>query len=402
MSAKLICVTLAAMATVALASPCNEASNDRTACESLGCKWNGNNNCGQPDYCKTDDERRLRYGGMLKRNKELETFAVQRPPMSPEQASLCTNHPECTAMYRITLSPTYTSGAPNCNDLGMLPPHGRNQTDCKTENDVANNLIYNGLTEKEVKFWEKVGGLENYHKHPFPNNGIKQSVAKGANAETALMEESSNCFDARGHRDWGGIWGSSGQAPAPNDNCAFPLGFMSDTIVKNKAICVTVEGAEGRWVEIMASSRTGSDGGSFCVSDWGPEGEEQACTKEGDLYECREAGRSQSGNAKHEMKVKFQAFDNIDDAQMEIYWRIVASKLPEGTTGDNDNTEKDAEDWCQYRDAADFPMSLMGAYPLEFGGNPVFDIDTSSANRLVPGAAMLLTVVGTLLTALAW
>ena len=52
-------------------------------------------------------------------------------------------------------------------------------------------------------------------------------------------------------------------------------------------------GHAGRWVEIMASSRTGSDGGSFCVSDWGPEGEEQACTKEGDLYECREAGRSQ-------------------------------------------------------------------------------------------------------------
>ena len=62
------------------------------------------------------------------------------------------------------------------------------------------------------------------------------------------------------------------------------------------------------------------------------------------------------------MKIKFVAQDNTDDANMEIYWRIVASKLPEGKTGVA-NEEKDAEDWCQFRDSSDYPMSLMGAYP---------------------------------------
>lgn len=138
----------------------------------------------------------------------------------------------------------------------------------------------------------------------------------------------------------------------------------------------------------MAASSSGSNGGSFCVSDWGPEGNEQACTKEGDLYECREAGRSQSGLGEHEMRLKFQAFDNIDDAHIEMYWRITASKLPEGTTGE-EGEEKDAEDWCQFRDAADFPLSLMGAYPKNFNGNPVFDVRPSSGSRLAPAAALI-------------
>lgn len=313
---------------------------------------------------------------------------VLRPPLTPEQADECDpeQSPECSVIYEVNLSPEWTTGE-NCNDLGMLPPHGRNQKLCYARDKEGNSV--NGLSQVENDFWyAKRGSLRDYTTHPFPDNPNKQSVAAGANAHTSLMEPTKNCY--KQDTDWRGL--TDDENPF-NNKCAFPLGFMSDTIIKHKAICVKVKGAEGRWVEIMAASASGSNGGSFCASDWGSAGEEQACTKEGDLYECREAGRSQvkEGSA-HEMHIKFQAFDNIDDAEMGIHWRIVASKLPEGQTGKG-KEEKDAEDWCQFRDAADFPMSLMGAYPKNFAGNPVFDVEESSASGLASVLAAVAVAV---------
>jgi hypothetical protein len=208
--------------------------------------------------------------------------------------------------------------------------------------------------------------MKDFENHPFPTDETKQARARSMNAQTALTEETKECWR--------------------NNNCAFPLGFMTDTIHKNKAICVEVYNAEDKWVEVMASSRKGSDGGSFCVADWG-EGEDQACTKEGDLYECRESGNNFYGGT---MKLKFFAQDNLDDAHIGVYWRIAASKLPAGKTG-VDGEEKDAEDWCQFRDGSDYPLSLMGAYPIEFVGNPVFDIQPDGSGAVV--SSILLSAV---------
>jgi hypothetical protein len=388
----------------------------------------------EPSYCKLNNRQPLHYN-IPGRSSEIKSFQVIRPPLTAEQAEKCApeNYPECTAIYEIHLTPEFTSGPPNCNDIGMLPPHGRDQRVCADPKR-------NGLSPVESKFWEdptqwepkdrnRRNVLVDFSKHPFPDNSIKQSVAAGANAHTALMEETKNCFQSNG--DWRDInddnkAGSRNQyrdqtkdrSGGTNRQCAFPLGYMQDTIMKHKAVCVSIFGAEGRWVEIMAESAAGSNGGSFCVSDWGPEGEEQACTQGGDLYECREAGRSQAttrmdgtkwesnwrwsdrkdwAKTQHQMRVKFQAFDNIDDAQMEFNWRIVASKLAEGTTGQS-GEEKDAEDWCQFRDPSQYPQEqLMGAYAKNFNGNPVFDVQTSSASRLAPALALAAAVAAAVL-----
>jgi len=394
MRATLTIMASAAAVSVTLASPCFQIGrNQKDECETLGCRYDGGN-CREPTFCEQASEPYLYvhpYG-----DSTIDTFRVIRPPLTTEQSNLCSpaNSPECSVIYEVTLTPEYTTGPPNCNDLGMLPPHGRNQ-------EICADPTKNQLEETESKYWEnnaRKSKLGDYTNHPFPNDPIKQSVAAGANAHTSLMEETANCFKM--DSKWLATTDDNTNKrneDRPNGElnrqCAFPLGFASDTILKNKAVCVKVKGAEGRWVEIMAASAGGSSGGSFCASDWGAEGEEQACTKEGDLYECREAGRSQSGGSEHEMRVKFQAFDNIDDAHLGINWRIVASKLPEGSTG-VPGEEKDAEDWCQFRDAADYPMSLMGAYPKNFKGNPVFDIKRSSGAGLVPAAAAVLAAVG--------
>jgi hypothetical protein len=263
--------------------------------------------------------------------------------MDPEVVRLCADHPECTAIYEVDLSDTFTTGPPNCNDMGMLPPHGRNQNECK---------------QIEPELFGNNRNLKDFRSHPFPLDDVKQNVAKAANAVTSLMEESSECWDEQ--------------------DCAFPLGFATDTILKGKSVCIEVKGANDKWVEIMASSRKGSAGGSFCAKDWDGEGQDEACTKEGDLYECRESGNTQFGDS---MKIHFSAQDNTDDANIQIYWRIVASKLPAGRTGVA-GEEKDAEDWCQFRDSADYPMSLLGAYPMGFDGRPVFEVEQSGAGRV--------------------
>jgi len=358
---------------VAQTGPCKivnsaQINNKEEECVYMGCRWSGGQ-CQQPDVC--DDEQ-----GYIKYQGRDTGVYVQRQPIDPEVARLCDANPGCTAIYTVELDSEFTTGPPNCNDMGMLPPHGRDQGTCnqifpellkdrrrQSNNDLHRRGWKSGVNrESDIKF-------KDYINHPFPEDATKQNVARGANAVTALMEETRECWDSQ--------------------NCAFPLGFATDTILKGKAVCIEVKNAKDKWVEIMASSRQGSDGGSFCSKDWDSEGADEACTKEGDLYECRESGNTQFGDS---MKIKFVAQDNTDDANMEIYWRIVASKLPEGKTGVA-GEEKDAEDWCQFRDSSDYPMSLMGAYPTGYDGKPVFQVEQSHASRAGAAAAATIAAV---------
>lgn len=282
-------------------------------------------------------------------------------------ARLCDEHPECTAIYHVKLDDKFTTGPNNCNDRAMLPPHGRNQLQCKEcrENVPADIEGVNCGVGNDPRMWgtssEKHGWMD-YSDHPYPEDELKQSNAVAKNAHVSLTEASEDCYA-----------GTSGNA-----NCAFPLGFMTDRIVKHGAVCVKVENVKNSWLEIMATSSAGSDGGSFCVSDWG-EGEDVACTKEGDLAECRESGNLQIGSKTQDtVQVKFFAQDNFDDANIDFQWRIAASKVrssnsdAQKTDPENIDQSKDAEDWCQFRDGADFPQSLMKPYPVNYVPPDVF------------------------------
>lgn len=342
-----------AFAAVQARSPCVEINSrfpdtngavNKMECENLGCLYDGR--CKEPKECSMEEV--IRYQG------ENTGMKVLRSPMGADRSNLCAASPECTAIYEVTLQQKFSSGPPNCNDIGMLPAHGRDMRECEK---IAPKL-YSANSQKD------------FTSHPFPDDVVKQNSAARKNSHTALEEETKECWK--------------------DDHCAFPLGFMSDAILKSKAVCVRVKGVQDKWVEIMASSRQGSDGGSFCVKDWGKESE-QACTKEGDLYQCRESGNANFGtnNFEDEMRIMFFAQDNIDDAHMNIHWRIAASNLPK-----INNEEKDAEDWCQYRDASDYPLSLAGAYPFGFDGNPVFDKAEDSASTVT--SCLFVTVAAAL------
>jgi len=251
--------------------------------------------------------------------------------------------------------------------MGMLPAHGRNLKECTR-------------IEPELFPPNRPQDLEDYVGHPFANDQVRQNVASKANAVTAIFEETEECWQ--------------------NRDCAFPLGYMTDHILKGKSVCMTIFNADDKWVEIMAASKQGSSGGSYCVADWDNGGQNQACTKEGDLYQCRESGNTQFGDS---MKLRFFAQDNIDDANIEFHFRIAASLLPPGKTG-VPGQEKDAEDWCQFRDSADYPMSLMNPYPNGFDGLPVFTSRRSAAMTTAssPLSWVVSAVVATLAGAYAW
>lgn len=185
---------------------------------------------------------------------------------------------------------------------------------------------------------------------------------------TALTEESVNCALS---------------ATTGNQNCAFPLGFKSDTIMKNLGVrwfptclttaccivsvccpqlmllllllfggtlssilwvkrandtavmltcsstrsyaipqvCVRVVGAQDKWVEILASSKEGSSGGSFCVRNRftgaNVEEGEKGCTVQGDLIDIRESGnRPQVNN------------NNADQMEIVFYAQVLFVLIP--------------------------------------------------------------------------
>jgi hypothetical protein len=342
---KSIVLVAAAVAGSLAASPCADVdrangqrleqmgSSKANECKSMGCRWR-DNRCREPEACEKT-RKTIKYLGANTGLTEV------RKSIDSATASLCDEHPECSSWYEVRLNKDFTSGPPNCNDMGMLPPHGRNQREC---------------TRIEPELFTSIRGLNDYVAHPFPEDRVKQNVAVKANAVTAIFEDTTDCTE--------------------NEKCAFPLGYMTDHILKGKSVCLEVFNADDKWVEIMAASRMGSSGGSYCVADWDSEGEDTACTKEGDLYQCRESGNTQFGDS---MKLRFFAQDNIDDANIEFYFRIAASRLPPGKTG-VEGEEKDAEDWCQFRDSADYPMSLMNPYPNGFDGLPVFQQRKSAAS----------------------
>lgn len=306
-----------------------------------GCRWDGS--CREPTQCSGDEDD-IRSRGAP--NGDRTGLRVLRKPMDAAQASLCDSHPECTSIYRLSLDARYTTGPPNCNDIGFLPPHGRDQLECT---QIAPDLFGDGREGRTSS-----RDLRDYTSFPFPEDVVKQNLE----VPTALLD-ASECWDDR--------------------DCPYPLGYMTDIVLKGKSICLEVTGAEEKWIEIMAASRQGSNGGSYCVADW-LDGGNEACTKEGDLYQCRESNNPTFGDA---LKLKFYAADNIDDARIEIYFRVTASKLAPGKTG-VEGQEKDAEDWCQFRDSADYPASLLKPYPDGFDGLPVFKSRKSAAAGLGP------------------
>lgn len=320
-------LALAAGANAGVCGNINSAlygSNTRQECIAMGCVYSGNR-CQQPSECSS--------GSYVMYEGQRTGVRATRKPIAPEVARLCDANEDCTAIYQVYLSSRWTTGPPNCNDIAMLPPHGVDQTECT-------NLG---------------GGLRNYTNHPFQNDPVRQSNAKAQNAVTALTQETTRCFEDDQNR---------------NNNCAFPLGYYSDTIKKNKKICVQIFNVQDKWVEIMAASKGGSDA-SFCVRDRLKDdamGGDKGCTKAGDLVDIRESGQSPGTD---NMFVEFYTEDNFDDASIDFHWRIAASMV---TSSDPSSTEdKDAEDWSQYRDGADYPMSLMNPYPEGYDGEPVFD-----------------------------
>ena len=304
-------------------------------CTTVGCHWDGGT-CRQPLACDNVNNDRITYDGVTT------GVRIDRYPISPGVAELCDADQECSAMYTLTLSQQWVTGN-NCNDYAALPPHGVDQTVCEEK----------GFT-----------GMMNYVGHPWPNDGLKQSIARGERSVTALTEEGYNC--------------SSTQNPDGNPQCAFPLGFKTDTILKDKGICITVTNAQDKWIEIMASSREGSNGGSYCVRDRNAvKNQEEACTPSGDLIDIRESGISAGTKP---LNLILEAQDNFDDAQIEVLWRITSSYMLSTDTDTGGATpQKDDEDWSLYRNGGAYPASLTQPYPEGYDGEPVFQQSTGTS-----------------------
>mmetsp|Transcript_5516 Transcript_5516/g.16660 ORF Transcript_5516/g.16660 Transcript_5516/m.16660 type:complete len:380 (+) Transcript_5516:42-1181(+) len=342
-------------------------------CVSMGCaNVTQGNGCRQPASCTNGNNAPyIYYDG------ERTGVRVFRSPVSPAEAELCDSDNECSAIYTIYLDRKWTT-ADACNDLGMLPPMGRNQLKCaEMEADL----------ETDAQMWNGVD-LRDWTGHPFKNDGIKQSLAAAERSVTALTEPSTNCA-------------LSATDTERNQHCAFPLGFMTDTIIKNLGLCVNVVGAQDSWIEIMASSMEGSSGGSFCVRDRSSdpnEDGEKGCTVTGDLIDIRASSNRPLANTNTQQQLQqiFYAADNTDDAAIDIQWRITASYIrptnleEAGSPGE----QKDAEDWSMSRDGAGYPMSLVAPYPANYNGTPVFETSTgSSASWTAPLAQLVLALV---------
>ena len=77
---------------VAQASLCNDLGNQQQECISTGCTWNGR--CEEPAACKVS-EQRINYNG-----RGTGLIVMRKPMAIPDHASLCTQNPDCTAIYR--------------------------------------------------------------------------------------------------------------------------------------------------------------------------------------------------------------------------------------------------------------------------------------------------------------
>lgn len=337
--------------------------NRENECKSVGCVYE-NNICVEPAACTA--------AGNVEYLGETTGLRATRKPIAPEVARLCDTDEDCSAMYVVDLMPRWTTGPPNCNDMAMLPPHGVNQSECKDiKPELFGDNVRRGNRTAGIDGWHRNRApLQDYIGHPFKNDGVKQSVAASKNSVTAITEDTEDCFES-------------------NQNCAFPLGFWSDTIRKGLKVCVKVTNARDKWIEIMAASKSGSDA-SFCVRDRNKDPNvdgDKGCTKAGDLIDTRESGQSIGTD---DMFIEFFTEDNFDDANIDFQWRVAASML----TNIDPKKDKDGEDWAQYRDGADYPMSLMKPYPEGYEGDAVFETDSDSSGSWVsPSAFMVLVAV---------
>merc|ERR1711990_1386928 len=173
----------------------------------------------------------------------------------------------------------------------MLPPHGINQRTKRCNEST----VYKDITK-------------DYTKYPYFDNSVKQSMAKAKNSVTALTESGANCAD--------------------DTNCAFPYGFLQDTIKQHKQVCVEVTAQQNvnsgklpAWIEISASS--GLDA-SYCVFDKDlmssdPAGGELGCTNTGDLIFHGDTQERES------MLIAFRTMDNYDDSNLVFHFRISGS-----------------------------------------------------------------------------
>lgn len=320
-------------------------------CEAIGCLWDGS--CKQPLACGDLGNDFITYDG------ESTGVRVERHPVSPTVAHLCDADVECSAKYVLTLSGRYVTGE-MCNDLGALPPHGVDQTKC-TETD---SVVYPATQ------------MDNYVGHPFPTDGVKQSVAREARSVTALTESGEECTSSKGN--------------GTNAHCAFPLGFKSDIIVKNLGVCVEVRGVQDKWVEIMAQSKEGSNGGSFCALNRNSQiDSESGCTVNGDLIVRMDSGISDPDDT---LKLMFVAQDNKDDSEIGILWRIVASHV-KSTNGEVAGEDKDAEDWTLYRSGGDYPAALMAITPENYSPDPVYEESTGSSASFAAPSLLLVAAL---------
>lgn len=288
---------------------------------------------------------------------------IIRAPKFDHEVRMFDQDRECSAIYEVELDPVWTTQG---NDIGMLPPHGKNMAE---------------VLEGNVNFKDKIAQLQakatwakDWTKYPYPNDATKQAQAAAQYKPTALSEPR-----------------------------ATPLGFKQDVMRYGHEICIRVKNVGRRWVEIMAQSSLPDQ--QICVSDWKKEhlGENpvQETCGNGALVMCRDSaleypdtrdtsGRPSSSSpdqllAGEDMTLKLFCKDSCDFDDMEIFWRITASnEEPKCQRFDNagkcvEYTQPDAENWCMMREGDDFPSSLLQPYPENYVPPPVFELRSAGS-----------------------
>ena len=236
-------------------------------------------------------------GSDKERGAQAPYFGVQSLRRVTPALTVGCAYPQCTRIYRVTLNKEYTV---QCNDYGMLPPHGSvvvfffffffkskyptgfyffsfffffflNQIDERT--GCQNNEWYSTLAAQ--------GKLKDWRNEPYKNVPEKQAAARARSSVTALTEE-------------------AGTGKATD---AFPQGFHMDTLHEYYGVCLEIIGASDttvpdRWLEIMGQAV--QQDRSFCVKDWDNPNLQDSPIQEacggGELYQCRNAGVRAAGD----------------------------------------------------------------------------------------------------------
>ncbi len=100
------------------------------------------------------------------------------------------------------------------------------------------------------------------------------------------------------------------------------------------------------------------------------------------------------------MRLQFYCKQNCDQADMDFYWRVVASHE---TSPLNSAAEKsDNQDWCSFRRGDDFPTSLLDPYPQNYKAPPVFERSTTAAAHPAVSLALLALTAALGAVAAAW